>query len=163
LLEQELCAAAMPNTLQLRYRYPQRLIRSHRRWQPRRVEGERWFGFERVSVLSREQFDILMIPLPGHSAGHCGVAVSTTEGWMLHCGDAYFHQSEMMRDGHLPKALDLLESFTEVDHDARIANRDRLATLAQDPHNRIRLFCSHDHDEFNACCAHPVTLGRFQG
>ncbi len=29
-----------------------------------------------------------MIPLPGHSRGHCGVAVRADGQWLLHYGDA---------------------------------------------------------------------------
>jgi hypothetical protein len=29
-----------------------------------------------------------MIPLFGHSRGHCGVAISTTSGWLFHVADA---------------------------------------------------------------------------
>jgi len=42
-----------------------------------------------VRALPGARDDVLLIPLPGHSRGHCGVAVKTGEGWLLHCGDAY--------------------------------------------------------------------------
>lgn len=159
--ENELVAAANPRTLRLKYRYPPRMIRSHRQWVPHQTQGERWFGFEKVSLLSNRHHDILLVPLYGHSPGHSGVAVSTTEGWLLHCGDAYFHRSEMASGSEaLPSMIGMIEAFTEVDHEARCQNRDRLAALAQDPYNGVRLFCSHDHDEFDACCRHPVQLGR---
>jgi glyoxylase-like metal-dependent hydrolase (beta-lactamase superfamily II) len=32
--------------------------------------------------------EICFIPLHGHTRGHCGVAVQTEGGWLLHCGDA---------------------------------------------------------------------------
>lgn len=35
--------------------------------------------------------DTLLVPLPGHTAGHCGVAVRTDGGgWILHAGDAAY-------------------------------------------------------------------------
>ena len=30
----------------------------------------------------------MLIPLAGHTRGHCGVAIKTETGWHLHCGDA---------------------------------------------------------------------------
>ncbi len=37
--------------------------------------GEDWFGFKGVRALGDREADILMIPLPGHTLGHCGIAV----------------------------------------------------------------------------------------
>ena len=36
-----------------------------------------------------------MVPLPGHTPGHAGIAIDTPEGWLLHAGDAYFYRHEM--------------------------------------------------------------------
>jgi glyoxylase-like metal-dependent hydrolase (beta-lactamase superfamily II) len=36
-----------------------------------------------------------MVPLLGHTAGHCGITLQTDGGWMLHAGDAYFHRWEL--------------------------------------------------------------------
>jgi glyoxylase-like metal-dependent hydrolase (beta-lactamase superfamily II) len=159
--ERELVAAANPRTLREKYRYPPRIIRSHTNWVPYRCEGETWFGFDKVKLLTSRHHEILLIPLRGHSEGHSGVAVSTTDGWLLHCGDAYFHRSEVSSgSAELPSMIGMIEAFTEVDNAVRCQNRDRLAALAQDPYNGVRLFCSHDHDEYQACCAHPSVLGR---
>lgn len=35
--------------------------------------GEDWFGFKGVRALGDEEADILMIPLAGHTLGHCGI------------------------------------------------------------------------------------------
>lgn len=159
--EKEFVGAALPQSLRQQYRYPADLISSHQNWMPHRFEGERWNGFERVNVLSDKQYDILLVPMLGHSIGHCGVAVSTSDGWLLHCGDAYFHKSEMVTgDAELPPALNAIENMIEYNHEDRIQNRDRLAALSIDPNNDITLFCSHDHDEFQACCHQPRLLGR---
>jgi glyoxylase-like metal-dependent hydrolase (beta-lactamase superfamily II) len=45
--------------------------------------GEDWFGFKSVRALSDREPDVLMIPLPGHTLGHCGIAVRTRNGWLL--------------------------------------------------------------------------------
>ena len=44
--------------------------------------GDRWFGFESVRVLPGVDPEVLLIPLPGHSAGHTGVAIRNGDGWM---------------------------------------------------------------------------------
>src|SRR5207245_5655496 len=40
--------------------------------------------------------DILMIPLPGHTLGHCGIAVRAKDKWLLHAGDAYFFHGQLL-------------------------------------------------------------------
>ncbi|HTR89992.1 MAG TPA: MBL fold metallo-hydrolase, partial [Solirubrobacteraceae bacterium] len=60
-------------------------------WVTHGVEGEEWFGFDSVRALGEAQEEIVLIPLAGHTRGHTGVAIRDGEGWLLHCGDAYFN------------------------------------------------------------------------
>ena len=55
-------------------------------FQPYDEIGDRWFGFGAIRLPFSPE--ILLIPLPGHSRGHCGVAIEKEDGWHLHCGDA---------------------------------------------------------------------------
>ena len=57
--------------------------------------GEDWFGFKGVRALGDREPDILMIPLPGHTLGHCGIAVRSKDKWLLHAGDSYFFHGQM--------------------------------------------------------------------
>ena len=58
-------------------------------WVRHDVPGDDWFGFGSVTALDD---DALLIPLQGHTRGHCGVAVRRPDGgWLLHAGDSYFH------------------------------------------------------------------------
>jgi glyoxylase-like metal-dependent hydrolase (beta-lactamase superfamily II) len=60
---------------------------SHRpRWALHQEADGEWFGFDCIRV--RAEPEILLIPLPGHTSGHCGVAIRTAGGWLFHCGDA---------------------------------------------------------------------------
>jgi len=47
---------------------------------------EKWFDFDAIRLPFSPE--IWLIPLVGHTRGHCGVAVKTEKGWHLHCGDA---------------------------------------------------------------------------
>jgi glyoxylase-like metal-dependent hydrolase (beta-lactamase superfamily II) len=49
-----------------------------------------WFGYGSIRVQEGLVPDVRLIPLPGHSRGHCGVAIETATGWLLHCGDATY-------------------------------------------------------------------------
>jgi glyoxylase-like metal-dependent hydrolase (beta-lactamase superfamily II) len=58
------------------------------RWVLHDGVGERWLGFGALPIVEGLSPRILLVPLPGHTPGHCGVAVETPSGWLLHCGDA---------------------------------------------------------------------------
>jgi len=52
--------------------------------------GQDWFGFNSMPVQTGLNLDIRLVPLPGHTRGHCGVAIETDQGWLFHCGDATY-------------------------------------------------------------------------
>ncbi len=111
----ELRAAKKP-TLQERTRYRKAQLDAVAHWDPIETGGDGWFGFASVRALPGTRDDVLLIPLPGHSRGHCGVAVRTGSGWLLHCGDAYFHHAEVAPDGGAaPVGIRLFESLVNID------------------------------------------------
>ena len=57
--------------------------------------GDDWFGFKGVRALGDREPDVLMIPLPGHTPGHCGIAVRAKHKWLLHAGDSYFFHGQL--------------------------------------------------------------------
>ena len=120
-----------------------------RQWRHYTGGGDRWFGFEAVRDLDGLPPEILMIPLPGHTTGHAGVAILTPEGWMLNAGDAYFHRHEMDARPRCTPGLAAYQRLMEVDREARLSNQDRLRDLAN-ANRGIRIFCSHDPVELEA-------------
>ena len=50
------------------------------------LTDEKWFDFDAIRLPFSPE--IWLIPLVGHTRGHCGVAVKTERGWHLHSGDA---------------------------------------------------------------------------
>jgi glyoxylase-like metal-dependent hydrolase (beta-lactamase superfamily II) len=117
------------------------------RWVRHEVEGDRWLGFESVRILPGIDAEVLLIPLPGHSRGHTGVAIDTDDGWLLHCGDAYFHHGDVATPPATPPALRLFQRVTAADNRLRVANRERLRELAARHGEEVRLLCSHDPHE----------------
>jgi glyoxylase-like metal-dependent hydrolase (beta-lactamase superfamily II) len=107
--------------------------------------GERWLGFDGVSQLRGLPPEILLVPLPGHTAGHRGVAIDTARGWLLHAGDAYYHAGEIdsARPWRYP-ALAMTQWLIGVDRGAGRANRERLRTLAHRAGDDVTILCSHD-------------------
>jgi len=57
-----------------------------------------WFGFDAIE-LDGLPADFLLVPPAGHTAGHCAVAVHTGDRWMLHAGDAYYHDGQVNPTG----------------------------------------------------------------
>lgn len=106
--------------------------------------GDEWFGFESVRILPDVDAEILLVPLAGHSRGHTGVALRTDDGWLFHCGDAYFHGGEVATPPSCPPALRLFENITAVDNRVRRANQERLRELNREHGDEVRLFCGHD-------------------
>ena len=143
----ELRAARDP-TWRERPRYRKLQLDAVAHWAPIEPDGETWLGFQAVRALPGGRDDVLLIPLVGHSRGHCGVAVRTAEGWLLHCGDAYFHHSEVAPEGGVtPWGLRLFQSLVNIDGNARRANQARLKALARERGGEVRLLCSHDPGE----------------
>ncbi|MEA2292944.1 MAG: hypothetical protein QOE86_583 [Solirubrobacteraceae bacterium] len=110
-------------------------------WAIHDVAGESWNGFDSVRVLGDE---VLMIPLPGHTRGHSGIAVRDGDGWLLHCGDAYFHHGEIATPPSCPRTLRLFQELTSVDGKTRKANQERLRELVRAHPGDVRTICAHD-------------------
>jgi glyoxylase-like metal-dependent hydrolase (beta-lactamase superfamily II) len=111
--------------------------------------GERWHGFGCVRDIAGFGSDVLLIPLPGHTFGHAGVAVRQGDRWLLLAGDAYFYHREM--DFERPwctPGLRLYQTMLEKDREARLDNQQRLRTLRHERGAEIDVFSSHDIPEF---------------
>lgn len=107
--------------------------------------GERWYGFESVRAIADVGTDLLLIPLAGHSRGHCGVAVLTPQGWLLHAGDAAFFHGELEGPRRVcPPGLRAYQNVFQFDRDQRLRNQRRLQALGNDPRANVKILCSHD-------------------
>ncbi len=150
----ELARASRPGSWRERMRYLPRQWGHGPDWVPHQPQGDRWFGFESVQALGRSDDEILLIPLAGHTHGHCGIAVSTGQGWLLHCGDAYFHHREMQAQPDCPPGLSVFQRLLALDNRKRLDNQRRLRALANAQGEPVRVVCAHDETEFHACRHH---------
>lgn len=142
--------AAMYPDLRSRARYlPSQWAHSPRWVKYKSGVGESWFGLNNAQAINGLSDDILMVPLIGHTRGHCGVAVRGEEGWMLHCGDAYFFHGQLQADPEMPLGIRLFEQMVQTDRKKRIENLNRLQALKQLHGHEIEIFCAHDPVEFN--------------
>ncbi len=138
-------AGMRPSRLE-RSRYIAAQWAHHPRWVTHELTGDRWLGFQSVRVLPAVDDEVLLIPLPGHTRGHTGVAVRQPEGWLLHCGDAYFHHGEIETPRRCPPGLSLFQNLTQVNRKLRLENQERLRELVRRPGD-VQLICSHDPGE----------------
>lgn len=149
--EDEYLAAMDPQSLNEKQRYREVHWRHSPDWQRYTLEGESWFGFPAVrSLLGAGKDEILLIPVTGHTRGHSAIAVRNNGGkWLLHCGDAYFHQGQMdLAHEHCPIGLEIFQRLMAVDNDARVENLVRLRDLKQEHGHEVDLFSAHDKEEF---------------
>ncbi|MBO8190154.1 MBL fold metallo-hydrolase [Streptomyces oryzae] len=128
-----------------------RFMRAHRAHAPLLTpalvdERTEWFGFSGVARPQGLACELLLVPLPGHSAGHAGVAVRYGDGrWLLHAGDAYMYHGEIECTPPLPHpALEPVQQGAQTDSAARVAARDRLRGLRRDHAEEVTVFSAHD-------------------
>jgi len=119
------------------------------RWSLHEGCTEQWFGFDAMRLLPGLSPDILLVPLPGHTRGHCGVAVATEGGWLFHCGDAAspFHRQvdpHELADSQHP--LNFLPAwFVKGLIGAQVP---RLRQLLREHSDAVELISSHDFYSF---------------
>jgi glyoxylase-like metal-dependent hydrolase (beta-lactamase superfamily II) len=120
------------------------------RWTVARPGGTgTWLGFGGIAPLEGLSDDILLIPLPGHTPGHSGVAVRRPGGWMLHADDAYLYHGELEAEPPVPHPeLQLIQQDAQVNRDRRLESLHRLRNLHRHRGAEVAVFCAHDPWEF---------------
>lgn len=126
-------------------------------WVTHDIGGDEWLGFESVRILPDSAAEILLIPLPGHSLGHTGVALKQGDGWLLHCGDAYFIHGDIETPRQCPGGLRAFQTLVQADSRLRHQNQDRLRDLASRHASEVTLICSHDPNELDRLQARAAT------
>ncbi|MCB5163900.1 MBL fold metallo-hydrolase [Streptomyces bambusae] len=115
--------------------------------------GAQWFGFGGVARPRGLASEVLLVPLPGHSAGHAGVAVRDggSGRWLLHAGDAYMYHGEIDATPPVPHpAFVPVQQGAQTDGEAATTALDRLRTLRRDHADEVSVFSAHDPWEFAA-------------
>lgn len=148
LLDSELKASIDRKTFISKGRYSPAQLTHSKDWTTYHPMGERWYGFQCVRELEGLPPEILLVPLVGHTEGHCGVAVETDKGWLLHAGDAYFYRGELEKNHHCTPGLRAYQKMMEVNRDLRLKNQERLRHLAQNYQHEVTIFSAHDAIEY---------------
>ena len=124
-------------------------------WRTYAAGGEGWFGFDAVRGLDGLPPEILLVPLPGHTWGHAGVAIRPEGGrWLLQAGDAYFYRGEMRgARRRCTPGLRAYQTLMETHRGHRMRNQERVRRLSVDRRAEVQVICSHDSVEFKRCVA----------
>lgn len=136
---QEAYAAQNPNSPKARQRFRPAQWGSTRNWRTYPSFKDDWFGLPATPLPG----ELLLISLPGHTEGHCGVAIPTTTGWLLHAADAIFHHREL--HGHpMPPAAHAYQWAMQTSQSARRRTLHALQTLARTHPDEVEIICTHD-------------------
>ena len=76
--------------------------------------GDKWYDFDAIRLPFEPE--MWLLPLFGHTSGHCGVAVKDGDGWLLHVGDAVSFAED---------APDWMVKFCSAPHQPRLRNFDK--------------------------------------
>lgn len=126
-------------------RYSTAQFAHHPRWACYASSSERWFGIEARPLSLSAGVEAWLIPLFGHTSGHCGVAVRVCEHWLLHVGDAYYLRVELATDDHPVSALAALRADDDRQRRHSLA---LLRRLKQDHGAEVQMLGYHDFAEF---------------
>ncbi|MGN6493182.1 MAG: MBL fold metallo-hydrolase [Agriterribacter sp.] len=105
-----------------------------------------WLGFEMRKVNLSMQTEVFLVPLFGHTLGHCGVAVKAKDEWILYVGDAYYMRAELTDNSH---PVNELAKMRADSNELRLASLEKIRALVNQ-HPEVEVFGYHDIGEFNA-------------
>ena len=89
------------------------------------LQREGWYDFDAVRIPGLEP-EIWLVPLSGHTSGHCGVALKTENGWIFQCGDSvpvnlqFNLLSTLLYRPTIGPHVPRLKAFTEAHPDVRM-------------------------------------------
>ena len=112
-------------------------------------EGEDWYGFPSLPIIQGLEPEIRLVPLPGHTRGHCGVAVATEKGWLLHCGDAISPQHPASDIHRLDPSMHKMTYLPEwIVVNFLGPHAPRIRQLLQDHSGEVEAISGHDSYSF---------------
>ena len=114
------------------------------RWRSYGVTNYRWFDLEARRLDLGLGVEAYLVPLFGHTLGHCGVAVRQADRWLLHVGDAYYLRVELTADDH---PVSKLAALRAEDDTQRLRSLDSVRRLALDHAGEVEVFGYHDFSE----------------
>lgn len=140
----EAAAARHPSGPINRARYqPAQFGKSEPSWRTYAQFDQNWFGLPMVELEGLPE--LRLVALPGHTPGHCGVAVQEDGGWLLHAGDAIFNGRELDPvHPHTPSGARAYQWLMQTSQLRRRRSLKQLRRLKRDHAGEISIICTHD-------------------
>ncbi len=117
------------------------------------ISEQKWFGLECIRNIDGLPPEIVLIPLYGHTRGHCAVAIDTGEGWVLYCGDTYYVSHEL--SGRAPIGVTLFEMAAHTYYPMAKASLKKLKTALAVAKQQVTPVAPHDPAAFRRLFGTP--------
>jgi glyoxylase-like metal-dependent hydrolase (beta-lactamase superfamily II) len=128
-------------------RYRTTHIEHQPRWSIHHPNSDRWHDLTARPVTVCGDLRVMLVDLPGHTVGHCGVVVPRDDdAWLLHVGDAYYLRDELDDPDHPVHGM---ATAAADDNDRRLATLDHLRRLRDDLGGALAMTGYHDIAEFD--------------
>lgn len=88
--------------------------------------------------------EVFLIPLFGHTLGHCGIGIQLKNQWIFYVGDAYYLRAELEEKYH---PVDQLATIRAVDNNLRLESLDKVRGIIKN-FGQLEYFGYHDPNEF---------------
>jgi len=98
------------------------------RWHTYSTNDSEVLGLPSRQVRTSADIDIRLVPLFGHTYGHCGVAVRDGSSWVLHVGDAYYLRAELTNE---QQPISQLAALRADNNELRVKSLDTLRWLTR--------------------------------
>ena len=112
------------------------------------ISEDSWYGLDCIKASKNLPSIAVMIPLIGHTKGHCAVAIKTQNKWLLHAGDTYYYDKQMDKKPVCTPGFKIFQYFAHGDRRSAERQLKRLWDVVNNNKEEITVFCSHDPSEF---------------
>lgn len=110
-------------------------------WVTYETNNIKTLGLPSRQVQTALEIDIRLVPLFGHTNGHCGVVVHQNDNWILHVGDAYYLREELTNENH---PIGELAAVRADNNELRLKSLNVLRQLTRRDDVNLTYFGYHD-------------------
>lgn len=110
-------------------------------WQTYSNNDSDVLGLPSRQIRTSTGVDIRLVPLFGHTNGHCGAAINQDGSWLLHVGDAYYLRDELTNENH---PITELATYRADNNKHRIESLEKLRWLTRRTDVNLTYFGYHD-------------------
>ncbi len=146
----EFSSAMNPKSIKEKIRYRKSHFSHSPKWVVHNtISKGAWFGLDCIKSSNNLPYCIFLIPLVGHTKGHCCVAIKNYENWIIHAGDTYYNDRQIDPKPGCTPGFILFQYFAHSNHRKAFKHYQILRDVVNQNRDKINVFCSHDPAEFD--------------